>query len=87
VRPFLFSGMHLDRYPVKHSDDYLNFRFVSEGPKGKIDKAIVYYSSVIPGYYSLGFGDWDFKKQDFDDLKITNNGDCTGSAFAIIMML
>jgi hypothetical protein len=58
--------------------DYLQYRFDSDGPKGKIEKMVLYtYLTTFDGvpYFNLGFGDYDDKKKRIDDLTVSNNGD------------
>jgi hypothetical protein len=70
-----FSVMDMDKYPVVEDKHSLSFKFVSEGPKGKVEKKIVYTKLSNPDIYGLGFGDKILPGADIDDLNITNNGD------------
>jgi len=67
--------MHLERYEFKIFEN--QYTFHSEGPKGKIQKDIL-YQMVKRGdtpLYNLTFGDWNEKTQRIDDQVISNNGD------------
>jgi hypothetical protein len=54
--------MNIDKYALRAGANRRVFTFVSEGPKGAIQKAIVFeqvdIESVPPGAYNLAFGDW-----------------------------
>jgi hypothetical protein len=67
--------MHLERYEFKIFEN--RYTFYSEGPKGKIQKDILY--QIVKGgntpLYNLTFGDWNDKAQRIDDQIISNNGD------------
>ena len=60
-------------YEIKIEDD-LVFSFVSEGPKGRIQK-IVKYQMITSDLYNLGFGDRIDNSMNFDDKARTNNKD------------
>jgi hypothetical protein len=68
--------MSADAYEFETGAGCMNFRFFSEGPRGIIEKGIVFskmdlYSSTL---FNLGFGDIN-KKGVIDDLAISNNND------------
>ena len=67
--------MHLERYEFKIFEN--RYIFYSEGPKGKIQKDILYQMVKGGGdpLYNLTFGDWNEKTQRIDDRIISNNGD------------
>jgi hypothetical protein len=66
--------MKYDIYPVKASDSDRQFEFVSEGPKGKINKLIAYKEyEGYPDVYNLGFG--DVVEGVVNDVVVSNNGD------------
>jgi hypothetical protein len=67
--------MNLPRYDLKAEKSLLIFRFISEGPKGKITKLIKYSESNLKGYYNLAFGDTDDFLETINDTVISNNGD------------
>jgi hypothetical protein len=66
--------MNLPRYPVVASQDYHIYAFHSEGPRGSIEKNVV-YTRIEGSLYSLGFGDWYEETQDISDTARSNNGD------------
>jgi len=68
--------MNLPHYNYLISYDFTDYKFYSEGPKGKITK-VVRYTKIEenPDLYNLAFGD---EQQDFweiNDSIITNNND------------
>jgi hypothetical protein len=67
--------MQEDRYRVETSFDLTTFEFVSEGPKGKIEKVVVYTEINLKDVYNLAFGDKDPITGFLNDLTVTNNGD------------
>lgn len=70
--------MYADYYSYKTNENFLDFEFYSDGPKGLIKKIVRYSLQFdIPGnsYYNLGFGDWNIEEQRIDDFVITDNED------------
>ena len=69
--------MHLDYYQYLAKNDYYDYEFVSEGPKGKIRKAVRFTKvrEGSPAFYNLGFGDIIERSDTIDDETRTNNGD------------
>jgi hypothetical protein len=67
--------MQEDRYRVETSFDLKTFEFTSEGPKGKVEKVVVYSEINLKGTYNLAFGDKDPLTGFLCDLTVTNNGD------------
>ena len=67
--------MQEDRYRVETSFDLTTFEFVSEGPKGRIEKVVVYSEINLKDVYNLAFGDKDPISGFLNDLTVTNNGD------------
>ncbi|HWK06702.1 MAG TPA: hypothetical protein VNS58_23870 [Puia sp.] len=66
--------MHLERYEFKVKDN--RYTFFSQGPKGEIEKAVLYNKlSEYQPLYGLSFGDWKEKVNRIDDRVVTNNGD------------
>jgi hypothetical protein len=68
--------MNLDRYEFNTLGTWLEYEFVSEGPKGLIKKKVVFHP--VPGNYplfTLALGDWDENRRQIDDITITNNND------------
>ena len=69
------DNMKLDRYEIKSGDQLLTFEFLSEGPKGKIQKLIQFALVNQDNYYNLAFGDKDPITGEIDDTTVTDNGD------------
>lgn len=69
------GGMHLERYELRVENNM--YFFFSEGPKGRVEKAILYYK--IPEWevptFNVAFGDWDERLNRINDKVVTNNGD------------
>jgi hypothetical protein len=68
-------ALNIPHYHIKTSPDYLTFEFVSEGPRGKINKVVRYTEINIKGYFNLGFGDKDPETGFISDIAVTNNAD------------
>ena len=68
--------MKLDRYELKADEPLTTYEFLSEGPKGKIQK-IIQFSLVnqIDNVYNLAFGDKNYLTGEIDDRIVTDNGD------------
>lgn len=68
--------MKLDRYEFKSGDKFLTYEFLSEGPKGKIQK-LIQFSLVNQNtlFFNLAFGDKNSETGEIDDMVITDNGD------------
>jgi uncharacterized protein DUF6934 len=65
-------------YEYKKVRDLDLYEFMSEGPKGKIRKVIVYSLIDTEGghaYYNLGFGDYRSASKRIDDLAVSDNKD------------
>ncbi|ACT94605.1 DUF6934 family protein [Dyadobacter fermentans] len=68
--------MNLEKYDLNFDDDHFTFRFISDGPRGKIQKIVVFTELVgTDNYYNLSFGDWNEFTQKLDDTIISNNLD------------
>lgn len=68
--------MNQEKYDLNIDEDCHIFRFVSEGPRGEIQKIIVFRQlSGIDNYYNLSFGDWNEIMQKVDDTAVSNNLD------------
>lgn len=67
--------MKLDRYELKSDDQLTTFDFLSEGPKGKIEKLIQFSLVNQNGLYNLAFGDRSQLNGDIDDSVVTDNDD------------
>jgi hypothetical protein len=66
--------MQYDKYELAAEPSLMYFDFVSEGPKGKIEKLIEYIETGVEDVYNLAFGDKNIFGK-IDDFVITNNGD------------
>jgi hypothetical protein len=66
--------MKYPKYPIIASVDPYTYEFYSEGPRGRIKKAI-FFTPIGKNLYNLGFGDWNEETQDVDDSSRSNNGD------------
>lgn len=69
--------MDIQRYDYRTNEDFLNYEFYSEGPKGKIKKVVRFTLRNANGYtyFNLGFGDAGILGNQFDDRAISNNND------------
>ena len=69
--------MNKERYQVISKSNHLDFEFESEGPRGRIKKAIIYRPHNVDGitYFNLGFGNWNDDTKEIDDKAISNNLD------------
>lgn len=69
--------MNLETYPCIINEQFLNYEFYSEGPKGKIKK-LVRFSQITdsdPIIYNLSFGDVLDADGHIDDYVISANND------------
>jgi hypothetical protein len=66
--------MHLPRYHYKTNPGFLDFEFISEGPKGNIKK-IIRFTLIGNSVFNLAFGDLDELSGEISDIKVTNNDD------------
>lgn len=67
--------MKLDRYELKSDDQLTTFEFLSEGPKGKIEKIIQFSLVNQNNLYNLAFGDKNPLTGDIDDIVVSDNSD------------
>ena len=68
--------MNLERYTYFTTNDFQNYSFYSEGPKGRIKKTIVYSKiQEDPIIYNLAFGDENSFTGHINDKTISNNED------------
>ena len=67
--------MKLPRYELKAEQELFVFEFVSEGPRGSIQKLIKFSETAIEGVYNLAFGDKDLLTGEVDYNIVSNNGD------------
>jgi hypothetical protein len=72
----IHTPMNQEKYDLAVDDDCQTFKFISEGPRGKIQKMIVFEPlSGIDNYYNLCLGDWNEETQKLDDSIVSNNLD------------
>ncbi len=64
-----------NRYHIDSSPDFLDFEFISTGPKGAIAKVVRYREMNVKRFYNLGFGDKELESGYINDLVVTNNSD------------
>jgi len=65
--------MHLERYELMIEGN--RHFFFSEGPNGRIEKAVLYETLYESHTYNLAYGDWNEAAGRIDDLAVTNNAD------------
>lgn len=69
--------MNLERYQYSNSNDFHDYEFYSEGPKGRISKMVTF--SRIPNsdlaIYNLAFGDLNTVTGELEDSVSSNNQD------------
>jgi hypothetical protein len=66
--------MKYSKYPMKVGQTHTKYEFTSDGPRGKILKAVI-YGQIEEDLFNLAFGDWNTKLQKIDDTNRSNNGD------------
>jgi len=69
--------MEQEKYDIKREEDTFEYRFFSEGPRGRILKAVRFQHmpELNRNVFNLAFGDWDESKGKINDLAISDNGD------------
>jgi len=68
--------MKLERYPYFASNDFKNYIFYSNGPKGQIKKGVRFSKmNNNPIMYNLAFGDIAEGTDVIDDMAVSNNND------------
>jgi hypothetical protein len=69
--------MELRSYDIIRSEDGEEFFFYSEGPNGRIKKAIRFHriDALSMNTFNLAFGDWVEASQRLDDRSVSNNND------------
>jgi hypothetical protein len=65
--------MNLPKYPVVARDPFI-YHFYSEGPQGRIKKAVI-YAPIEDDIFNLAFGDWNEEVRRIDDSNRSNNRD------------
>lgn len=71
-------------YELKTGETLELFEFVSEGPKGKINKIVKFNPTAIAGFYNLTLGDKNLLTNDINDKVITDNTDTAEVLVTII---
>ncbi len=66
--------MYLPRYHYKTNPGFLDYEFISEGPKGNIKK-IIRFTQISNSVFNLAFGDLDELTGEISDVTVTNNDD------------
>jgi hypothetical protein len=69
--------MNIEQYSIISDNSHLFYEFQSIGPKGIINKAVLYskIKDLNGNFYNLSFGDWDVISGRLDDKIISNNND------------
>ena len=69
--------MNLERYDYVASADHLEYKFFSQGPKGRIEKLVRFQPFITTAgiFFNLGFGDWNENTRSMDDSVVSNNKD------------
>ena len=67
--------MNNPKYQLKAAQDLTVFNFISEGPKGSIQKLIEIKETNLKGFYNLAFRDKDEQTGKINDKVVTNNND------------
>jgi len=60
---------------IKANDDFSVFKFISTGPKGKIQKSVAFMPTENPSIFDLGLADLIGEKAIPDDQVVSDNGD------------
>jgi hypothetical protein len=66
--------MQQSRYTYKTNESFLNYEFISVGPRGSIKK-VVRFTQISAGIFNLAFGDLDEETGEIRDTVVTNNND------------
>ncbi|MEJ0104387.1 MAG: hypothetical protein WDO19_18270 [Bacteroidota bacterium] len=66
--------MLLERYKYSINENFLDYEFNSEGPRGIIKK-IVRFTHIAENVFNLAFGDLDKRTGEISDTVVTNNSD------------
>lgn len=78
--------MYLPHYSYKASPSFLDYEFVSEGPKGKIKK-VVRFTKIDDSVYNLAFGDLEEDTGEINDSVISNNNDSSKVLATVAMIV
>jgi hypothetical protein len=70
-------SMEWERYDIAEGENGQSFYFYSDGPKGRIKKAVKFQHrpKIGPNANNLVFGDYDETTGRTDDSSVSNNGD------------
>jgi hypothetical protein len=66
--------MQLAKYRYKTNSNFLDYEFISEGPKGNIKK-VIRFTQIDTSVFNLGFGDLDEETGEISDTIVSNNND------------
>jgi hypothetical protein len=67
--------MNQNKYTSCANDSFLLYQFTSTGPKGSIQKSVIYSKTAVENIYNLAFGDYNPLTDAINDLSISNNKD------------
>jgi hypothetical protein len=67
--------MENPKYSFQSASFFKTYEFISEGPKGKINKLVKYTKDEDTGLYNLAFGNKIGRSNKIDDKIISDNGD------------
>ncbi len=67
--------MELKTYDIDQSGGNYIYQFLSNGPKGEINKMVIYQPTSVKNLFNLAFGDFNTSTNELDDLVVTDNGD------------
>jgi hypothetical protein len=62
-------------YDLRAEESYFVFKFTSTGPKGSVEKIVLYTETDVADNFNLAFGDLNEAGDDFDDFAVTGNQD------------
>ncbi len=66
--------VHLDRYEYIINKNFLDYEFISKGPKGTVKK-VIRFTIIAKNVYNLAFGDLNEVSGKISDIIVTNNND------------
>jgi hypothetical protein len=66
--------MRLSRYSFKTNESFLDYEFISTGPRGAVRK-VVRFTQISVGVFNLAFGDLEGETGEIRDSVVTNNND------------
>ena len=62
-------------YDLQTEKNYFVYKFTSAGPKGAVEKIVLYTETDVSNNFNLAFGDLNESGDDFDDFAVTDNQD------------